>query len=154
MPEGDDQWFKDHLDEIAEIGFYVYNGEYGILLGIDAGGFDFYPEYWAPLYRLYRSFLKHHGEALRPKPFDFIACFNTHGDEEEEYLVAVRRVLAVSGDVITVSSKFHGEQDVLGNRVQTRSRLELQDEGFRVVAEDDPVIAEAFKEGYHDGIHV
>ncbi|MCC6898770.1 MAG: hypothetical protein IT377_07330 [Polyangiaceae bacterium] len=49
-------WFIDHADEIAKLGFFVFESEdYGALLGIDAAGFDFYEAYWIPLYKLIQS---------------------------------------------------------------------------------------------------
>ena len=56
----DIDWFKEHADAIAKLGFYVFESEdWDILLGIDAGGFDFYEAYWIPLYRL-RGLRWHH----------------------------------------------------------------------------------------------
>lgn len=47
------QWFLDNKDAVAQLGFFVFESEdYGILLGPDAGGFDFYEAYWMPLYEL------------------------------------------------------------------------------------------------------
>jgi hypothetical protein len=49
----DIEWFEEHKDEVATLGFFVFKSvNYGILLGIDAGGFDFYEAYWRPLYEL------------------------------------------------------------------------------------------------------
>jgi hypothetical protein len=49
----DEQWFDDHRAEVGKLGFYVFESDdYGTLLGIDAGGFDFYEAYWIPLYQL------------------------------------------------------------------------------------------------------
>jgi len=49
----DIEWFKENADEIAKLGFYIFESDdFGILLGIDAGGFDFYEVYWTPLYEL------------------------------------------------------------------------------------------------------
>lgn len=49
----DIDWLRDHAEEVAKLGFYVFDSEdFGVLLGIDAGGFDFYDAYWMPLYRL------------------------------------------------------------------------------------------------------
>ncbi len=53
MDPCDIRWFDAHKDEVAKLGFFVFESdEYGILLGLDAGGFDFYDAYWIPLYRL------------------------------------------------------------------------------------------------------
>jgi len=62
----DDEWVKDHVSEITSLGFYVYNGDFGHLLGIDAGGFDFFEAYWAPLYRLRFDLPDWYGRALVP----------------------------------------------------------------------------------------
>lgn len=49
----DQDWIRDHADEVAGLGFLVYDEEEcGILLGIDGAGFDFYEAFWLPLYRL------------------------------------------------------------------------------------------------------
>jgi hypothetical protein len=46
-------WFKEHSDDVAKLGFIVYESdECGILLGIDGGGYDFFEAHWLPLYRL------------------------------------------------------------------------------------------------------
>lgn len=46
-------WFSEHADEVAKLGFFVFESEdWDILLGIDAGGFDFYDAFWIPLYKL------------------------------------------------------------------------------------------------------
>ena len=53
----DEEWLvgsfgKSHLQEMADIGFRIYEQEdYGIVFGIDAAGFDFYEAYWIPLYK-------------------------------------------------------------------------------------------------------
>lgn len=49
----DQQWIGENSDDIATLGFFVFESDiYGYLLGIDAGGFDFYQVFWIPLYRL------------------------------------------------------------------------------------------------------
>ena len=49
----DIEWVIENSDEIAQLGFFVFESdEWGVLLGIDAGGFDFYEAYWIPLYKL------------------------------------------------------------------------------------------------------
>lgn len=49
----DQSWLGIHREEVAALGFYVFESEdFGYLLGIDAGGFDFYDGYWIPLYEL------------------------------------------------------------------------------------------------------
>jgi len=132
LVSNDEEWFKDHASEIGAIGFYVYNGMYGISLGIDAGGLDFYEAFWAPLYRLYRDFPEYYGVALRPYAGDLIARF-----AEDGKLAAILRVLAVSGDVLTVSRQLFGEQDWQGSAVREEDRVRLQGQGFRKIAEDE-----------------
>lgn len=53
-PESCDlNWFKENADKVAKLGFFVFESDdFNILLGIDAGGFDFYEAYWIPLYKL------------------------------------------------------------------------------------------------------
>jgi hypothetical protein len=47
------RWLDEHKDEVARLGFFVFQSEdYSILLGLDAGGFGFYEAYWMPLYQL------------------------------------------------------------------------------------------------------
>jgi len=49
----DDDWLRDNAQEVAKVGFLVYDcDETGILLGIDGGGYDFYEAHWTPLYKL------------------------------------------------------------------------------------------------------
>ena len=41
-----------NLKKIAECGFRIYESEdFGILLGIDGAGYDFYESHWIPLYK-------------------------------------------------------------------------------------------------------
>lgn len=56
-PRGPDRrWFVEHADRVAKLGFFVFESEdYGVLLGIDAAGFDFYDAYWRPLLQLRRG---------------------------------------------------------------------------------------------------
>lgn len=52
-PRQDLDWFLANRHRVSSLGFYVFESDdYGILLGIDAGGFDFYEAYWIPLYKL------------------------------------------------------------------------------------------------------
>jgi len=52
-PSADRQWFLRNAKAVAGLGFFVFESEdYGVLLGLDAGGFDFYEAYWMPLYQL------------------------------------------------------------------------------------------------------
>ena len=47
------RWFKEHIKEIADLGFVCFDtDDFGWLIGIDAAGCDFYAQYWIPLYRL------------------------------------------------------------------------------------------------------
>ena len=54
----DEEWLtgkydKPHLQEMANIGFRIYESEdYGIVFGIDGAGYDFYEAHWIPLYKL------------------------------------------------------------------------------------------------------
>jgi hypothetical protein len=49
----DQDWLEKNYSAIAELGFFVFESEhFGYLLGIDAGGFDFYEAFWIPLYKL------------------------------------------------------------------------------------------------------
>ena len=42
---------ESHLQEVANCGFRIYESEdFGILLGIDGAGYDFYESHWIPLY--------------------------------------------------------------------------------------------------------
>ena len=46
-------WFREHAEEVAALGIFVFESEdWEIMLGIDGGGFNFYEAYWVPLYRL------------------------------------------------------------------------------------------------------
>jgi len=48
----DINWILQNADEVAELGFFVFESEdYSVMLGIDAGGFDFYEAFWIPLYK-------------------------------------------------------------------------------------------------------
>lgn len=47
----DDWWLKEHLEEMAECGFRIYeHDEWGYFFGIDGAGYDFYEAHWIPLY--------------------------------------------------------------------------------------------------------
>ena len=60
----DQRWFQEHKAEVATLGIFVFESEdWGILLGIDAGGFDFYESFWIPLYQL-RGLRWHESEPL------------------------------------------------------------------------------------------
>lgn len=53
----DQQWItgeycNSHLQEVADCGFRIFESEdYGLLLGIDGAGYDFFEEHWIPLYK-------------------------------------------------------------------------------------------------------
>ena len=48
---GDDEiGAKDHLKEMYECGFNIWDSEYGVFFGIDGAGYDFYESHWIPLY--------------------------------------------------------------------------------------------------------
>ena len=55
-PSIDQDWIlgtycDNHLQEVADCGFRIYEQEdYGLLLGIDGAGYDFYESHWIPLY--------------------------------------------------------------------------------------------------------
>lgn len=47
----DNEWLEDHLVDMADCGFRIYESEdYGHVFGIDGAGYDFYEEHWIPLY--------------------------------------------------------------------------------------------------------
>jgi hypothetical protein len=53
MSLSDQWWLREHADEVARLGIYVFESEdWGVILGIDAAGFDFVEAFWEPLYRL------------------------------------------------------------------------------------------------------
>ena len=48
----DDWWLENHLEEMAECGFRIYESqEFGYFFGIDGCGYDFYEAHWIPLYK-------------------------------------------------------------------------------------------------------
>lgn len=48
----DEKWIVDNLQQVAECGFRIFEHDnYGIFLGIDGCGYDFYAEHWIPLYK-------------------------------------------------------------------------------------------------------
>ena len=52
-----------HLQEVADCGFRIYESEdFGILLGVDGAGYNFYDEHWIPLYKA-RGLQWHKGAA-------------------------------------------------------------------------------------------
>lgn len=49
----DNWWLEDHLQEMADCGFRIYEQEdYGYIFGIDGAGYDFYEAHWIPLYKV------------------------------------------------------------------------------------------------------
>ena len=41
-----------HLQDMADCGFRIYEQEdFGVLFGLDGGGYDFYEKHWQPLYK-------------------------------------------------------------------------------------------------------
>lgn len=52
FPYMDQDWAKDHIPDIVDCGFRVYEQEdYGLIIGIDGAGYDFYEDHWIPLYK-------------------------------------------------------------------------------------------------------
>lgn len=50
----DDTWLEeeDGIEQMSRIGFVIFRSEsYGFFFGIDGGGYDFYEQYWIPLYK-------------------------------------------------------------------------------------------------------
>lgn len=48
----DNDWLENHLQEMADCGFRIYEQEdYGYIFGIDGAGYDFYEQHWIPLYK-------------------------------------------------------------------------------------------------------
>lgn len=48
----DEEWIEKNLQTVADLGFRIYESEdFGILIGIDGAGFDFYEAFWQPLYK-------------------------------------------------------------------------------------------------------
>lgn len=48
----DSEWAKEHIHEISNCGFRIYKHEnWGLFLGIDGAGYDFYEAHWIPLYK-------------------------------------------------------------------------------------------------------
>jgi hypothetical protein len=56
------EYLGPNLQEIADCGFRIYQSDdFGILLGIDGAGYDFYESHWIPLYKA-RGLHWHEGE--------------------------------------------------------------------------------------------
>ena len=54
-----EEWIKENIEIMQELGFRVYESEdLGILLGIDGAGYSFYEAHWIPLYTAYYTALK------------------------------------------------------------------------------------------------
>lgn len=46
------EYLGPHLQEIADCGFRIYQSEdFGVLLGINGAGYDFFEAHWIPLYK-------------------------------------------------------------------------------------------------------
>lgn len=43
---------ENFIQKLSEIGFRVYDTEFGYMLGVDGAGYDFYEAHWIPLYDL------------------------------------------------------------------------------------------------------
>lgn len=54
VPENIDQeWIRRNLQKVADLGFRIYDSDdFGLALGIDGAGYDFYEAFWTPLYDL------------------------------------------------------------------------------------------------------
>lgn len=46
----DEEWARNNIDVMNELGFTVYDSDYGLFFGIDGAGYDFYESHWIPLY--------------------------------------------------------------------------------------------------------
>lgn len=48
----DKEWAEEHLQEISDCGFRIYqHDDIGLFIGIDGAGYDFYEAHWIPLYK-------------------------------------------------------------------------------------------------------
>ena len=48
----DIDWLENNLEEVAECGFSIYESdEFGVFIGIDGAGYNFYEKHWLPLYK-------------------------------------------------------------------------------------------------------
>lgn len=48
----DQEWIEKNAEKVTECGIFVFESDiFGILLGIDGGGYDFYESHWIPLYK-------------------------------------------------------------------------------------------------------
>lgn len=45
-----EMWIREHLQEVKNCGFTIFDSDYGLFLGIDGCGYDFYESHWTPLY--------------------------------------------------------------------------------------------------------
>lgn len=49
----DENFIRENLQKVADCGFRIYeHDDYGIYLGIDGAGYNFYEEHWIPLYKV------------------------------------------------------------------------------------------------------
>ena len=47
----DEEWIRAHINQVVDCGFVVFDSEdFGILLGIDGGGYNLIKAHWIPLY--------------------------------------------------------------------------------------------------------
>ena len=47
----DEEWARQNISVMEELGFIVYDSDYGLFFGIDGAGYDFYEYHWIPLYK-------------------------------------------------------------------------------------------------------
>jgi len=48
----DEDWARENIEIMESCGFRVYESEdFGIILGIDGAGYNFYESHWIPLYK-------------------------------------------------------------------------------------------------------
>ena len=48
----DEDWARENIRVMQDCGFRVYESEdFGIILGIDGAGYNFYESHWIPLYK-------------------------------------------------------------------------------------------------------
>lgn len=48
----DEEWIEENAQTVSDLGFRIWSHEdYGVFLGIDGAGYNFYDEHWIPLYK-------------------------------------------------------------------------------------------------------
>ena len=47
----DEDWIRENINLMDELGFRVYEIEEGLIFGIDGAGYDFYEAHWTPFYK-------------------------------------------------------------------------------------------------------